>query len=263
MKHAIYVVDAFTDCPYGGNPAAVCLLDQEAESDWMQSIAAEMNLSDSAFLLPGNPGEWSLRWFTPKVEVDLCGHATLASAHVLWRELGVEGKQLLFHTRSGQLAATREAEVIALDFPTDNLASIPISERLIESLGIEPETAYKGREDILVALKHADELRCLKPDLARMMSLKCRGVIVTAPSDRPAYDFISRFFGPRIGIPEDPVTGSAHCSLAPFWAERLGKATMRGFQASSRGGVVNVQHLGERVKLLGQAVTTLSGKLHA
>ena len=264
MKQDIFIVDAFADKPYSGNPAAICLLEHAREDTWMQDVAAEMNLSETAFLVSKSPEEWALRWFTPKVEVDLCGHATLASAHVLWHDLGVEQETLHFHTRSGRLTANREAESIGLDFPAD--PSEPISavpDELIKSLGVEPESVSRGRDDLMVVLPHADDVHRLEPDMPRLAMLDVRGVIVTAIDERPEYDFVSRFFAPRAGIPEDPVTGSAHCTLGPYWGDRLGKSTLRGFQASPRGGVVGVRLKGERVQLLGQAITILKGQLCA
>ena len=262
MTQSIYIVDAFTNRPYGGNPAAVCVLEQPADSAWMQSVAAEVNLSDTAFLVPRQAGEWDLRWFTPKVEVALCGHATLASAHVLWHELGIDQRRLRFHSQSGLLTAEREAERIVLDFPADSLNPIPVTQEMVGIFGSEPESLYRGREDLLAQFGSARQVRELAPDMTSLAALDCRGLIATAQGDDAGVDFISRFFGPALGIPEDPVTGSAHCSLAPFWGERLDKKEMRAYQASARGGEVGVRLQGERVCLLGQAVTTLTGELH-
>lgn len=263
MKQEIFIIDAFADRPYTGNPAAVCLLDQAREDQWMQAVAAEMNLSETAFLVARADGVWDLRWFTPKTEVDLCGHATLASAHVLWHEYGIGHKILQFHTRSGWLTASCEGELISLDFPADPPEPISTFDVLIEALCSEPDSVCRGCEDLLVVLAHADVVRGLEPDLFRLETLDVRGVIVTAVSDRPEYDFISRFFAPRAGIPEDPVTGSAHCTLGPYWGDRLGKSKLLGYQASSRGGVVGVRLRDERVELQGRATTTLKGELHA
>lgn len=256
-------IDAFTSKPFRGNPAAVCLLDREREEAWMQSVAAEMNLSETAFLLP-REGGFLLRWFTPAVEVALCGHATLASAHALWEEhLAEQSAQIRFHTKSGLLTADRDNEVIELDFPvTPELPSSP-APGLLESLGIR-KPVYIGRNKFDYLIEVADEeiVRNLEPDHAQLRKIEVRGVIVTSrASSTTAADFVSRFFAPGSGIDEDPVTGSAHCCLAPFWSSRLGKQELTGFQASRRGGYVRVRHVGDRVKLGGQAVTVLRGEL--
>jgi PhzF family phenazine biosynthesis protein len=202
-----------------------------------------------------------LRWFTPQQEVDLCGHATLAAAHVLWQELGVGADVLRFNTRSGLLTATQEDASILLDFPADPPQAVDIPEHLEEALQSEPELALRGRDDLLVVLAEADRLRGLEPDFDRLAELEARGVIVTALSDQPEYDFVSRFFAPKLGIPEDPVTGTAHCTLAPYWGKRLAKTQMVGYQCSSRGGKVGMHWVDERVHLSGQAVTILRGQL--
>ena len=263
MRCDIFVVDAFADRPFTGNPAAVCLLDAAADEEWMQAVAGEVNLSETAFLTPRTGGEWDLRWFTPKVEVDLCGHATLASAHVLWREIGIDAQVLRFHTRSGVLTAVLDAEEICLDFPADPVASVEPPIGLGSGLGVEAQLVHRGRESLLVVVHDADAVRRLTPDLQLLMSLDVQGVIVTARSDLPTYDFISRFFAPKAGIPEDPVTGSAHCTLGPYWGNRLGKTTLCGFQASARGGVVGVRLNGGRVELRGEALTIQRGTLDA
>lgn len=262
MRPSIYVVDAFTDKAYTGNPAAVCLLEEIHETQWMQAVAAEMNLSETAFLRPHGEGEWLLRWFTPMLEVDLCGHATLASAHVLWQELGRTEQRLQFQTRSGMLAANREGGWIQLDFPSDPTDPVETPAGLVEALGQEPEQVMQGREDLLVVLGEAEAVRNLEPDLARLAEFEVRGVIVTALSDQSEYDFVSRFFGPRVGIPEDPVTGSAHCTLATYWGKRLATVSLRGFQASARGGMVGMHLMDDRVQLEGKAVTTLGGRVY-
>lgn len=215
MQRDIFVVDAFADRPFTGNPAAVCLLDAAADEGWMQAVAGEMNLSETAFLTPRADGEWDLRWFTPKVEVDLCGHATLASAHVLWRETGIVAEVLQFHTRSGGLTAVRDADEVCLEFPADPVTPTVPPDGLSGGLGVEVQAVARGREKLLVVLPDADAVRELTPDLQYLMSLDVQGVIVTAHSDLSRYDFISRFFAPKAGIPEDPVTGSAHCALGP------------------------------------------------
>ena len=254
----ILQIDAFTDQPFKGNPAAVCLLDRERDAQWMQNVAAEMNLAETAFLLPRDEG-FSLRWFTPAVEVDLCGHATLASAHALWQEKALEG-EARFHTRSGVLTARREGDWIELDFPAtpDQPATAP--EEMLRALGADPLYVGKNKFDYIVELKSEDEVRHLQPHYAALRKLPARGIIVTSRSSGD-YDFISRFFAPGVGIDEDPVTGSAHCCLAPFWASRLGKNEFVAYQASPRGGVVRVRLDGDRVKLRGRAVTVFRGDL--
>lgn len=262
MRHSVYIVDAFTRQPYRGNPAAVCLLEQPADSNWMQSVATEMNLSDTAFLLPKDEGVWDLRWFTPMVEVALCGHATLASAHILWNELGCEDEILRFQSASGLLSANRQADRILLDFPADSLSPSSIDPRLVEALGEKPIAVFRGREDLLVVFKAAQQLKALNPDQAGLAKISCRGVIATAPGDEPGIDFISRFFAPALGIPEDPVTGSAHCTLAPYWGEQLNKTDLQAYQASARGGEIGLRLNGSRVSISGQAITIMAGQLY-
>jgi len=254
-------VDAFTERPFAGNPAAVCLLGNERDSQWMQAVAAEMNLSETAFVRPRADG-FELRWFTPAVEVDLCGHATLASAHVLWSE-GVVGDDdpIRFHTKSGELDCERHGDLIELDFPATAAEPVQDSKELAESLGVEPSWVGGSKFDRLVLVDSAQILRSMRPDFARLKTVPVRGVIVTSVSDDPRFDFLSRFFGPAVGVDEDPVTGSAHCCLGPFWSERLGKSEMTAFQASARGGTVHVRVAGERVFLAGNAVTVLRGEL--
>jgi len=254
-------IDAFTDAPFKGNPAAVCILDRERDATWMQSVAAEMNLSETAFLLRHQDG-FSLRWFTPSVEVDLCGHATLASAHALWEEKILE-TAARFHTRSGLLTATRNGEWIELDFPVKAEERAEAPPLLLESLGAKASYVGRNQFDYLVEVATEDELRALEPDHARLRTIPVRGVIVTARSSDPRFDFVSRFFAPGSGVDEDPVTGSAHCALTPYWAKKLGKNEMTAFQASRRGGVVRVRLAGDRVKLGGRAVTILRGELVA
>jgi predicted PhzF superfamily epimerase YddE/YHI9 len=260
MPHLpLSVVDAFTDRPFAGNPAAVCLLDGPRPDDWMQALAAEMNLSETAFLLP-RPDGWGLRWMTPRVEVDLCGHATLASAHVLWSEGRAEAR-LHFHTRSGVLTAERDGATIVLDFPAVRAAPAGDDPGLAAALGARLLFLGRNGMDYLAEVADEQTLRSLTPDFARLAELPVRGVIVTASSRE--YDFVSRFFAPRVGVPEDPVTGSAHCALAPFWAARLGRDSLRAFQASARGGEVRVTVRGERVLLGGRAVTVVRGQVVA
>jgi predicted PhzF superfamily epimerase YddE/YHI9 len=257
----IFQIDAFAVGPFTGNPAAVCLLEKEADADWMQSVAAEMNLSETAFVAPRTDG-FELRWFTPVAEVDLCGHATLASAHLLWEtERLAEVDTARFHTRSGLLTAVRVDDWIELDFPATPAESIEPPPGLSDLLGSVPKFVGRSRFDLLLELTDAEELRDLNPKFVGLSSLPVRGLIVTAKSDVPEYDFLSRFFAPAAGINEDPVTGSAHCALAPFWAERLGKTEMTAYQCSPRGGVVKVKLAGDRVLLRGKAVTVLRGEL--
>ncbi|MEZ4702781.1 MAG: PhzF family phenazine biosynthesis protein [Rhodothermales bacterium] len=252
----LFQVDAFTRSPYSGNPAGVCILDRPADARWMQDVAREMNLAETAYLLPEADG-YRLRWFTPTVEVDLCGHATLASAHVLW-EQGVlpADRTAVFHTRSGRLTAERRGDRIELDFPTEapSPAAAPIE---LYGLGAEPVYVGANRMDYLVEIADADRLRAMRPDMTALRQIPVRGIIVTAQSDDPAYDFISRFFAPAAGVDEDPVTGSAHCCLGPYWAQKLGKTDLRAYQASPRGGAVGVRVAGERTYLLGEAVTVM------
>lgn len=272
MGLAVHQVDAFTERPFAGNPAAVCVLDVARDASWMQAVAAEMNLSETAFLVPRGEGAagtagFDLRWFTPTTEVDLCGHATLAAAHRLWQggELAA-GEEARFHTRSGVLTARRGADGwIEMDFPALPPRPLaPAPELLGEALGVPVEWVGKSREDLLALVADAATVRSLAPDVALVARLPARGLIVTAAADPGSgHDFVSRFFAPAVGVPEDPVTGSAHCCLGPFWAERLGKEVVVGYQASARGGTVRVEPRGERVILAGQAVTVLIGELSA
>lgn len=261
MTLPLYHVDAFADSPFTGNPAAVCLLPGPRDERWMQRVAQEMNLSETAFLHREADG-WRLRWFTPAIEVDLCGHATLASAHVLWETAALlPAEPARFHTRSGLLTARRDDASIELDFPAEPAAPCAAPPGLAEALGVAPVWVGKNRVDYLVVAASEDEVRRLAPDHARLARLPVRGVIVTAQATTAGYDFVSRFFAPGSGIAEDPVTGSAHCCLAPYWAPRIGKSVLRGYQASTRGGLVGVEVRGERVLLRGAAVTVLRGEL--
>jgi PhzF family phenazine biosynthesis protein len=263
MGQRITQVDAFTATPFGGNPAAVCVLPEPGDAVWMQQVAREMNLAETAFLHRQEDG-YSLRWFTPMVEVDLCGHATLASAHVLWEEGHLSANEpARFHTRSGLLTATRNGAWIEMDFPATPAAPADAPADLIEALGATALWTGKTPFDYLVEVDSEATLRALTPDFTRLGRVPTRGVIVTSRSASPEYDFVSRFFGPAVGINEDPVTGSAHSALTPYWAERLGKTEMTAYQASARGGVLRVRQNGERVIIGGQAVTTLRGELLA
>jgi len=269
MSVPFYQVDAFTGAPFAGNPAAVCLLPEPREADWMQHVAGEMNLSETAFLRPRNNGTYRLRWFTPTHEVDLCGHATLASAHVLWSE-GVASPDgpIHFDTASGRLTARHKDGWTQIDFPADPVDPIDPPAALLEALdGATPEDVGWSGRDYLVRLQTAEAVRTLHPDLSAVQCLDdARGIIVTAPANADDVDFVSRFFAPSVGVPEDPVTGSAHCALGPYWADRTGRTSLVGRQVSERGGTVRV-HLdapdAERVTLAGQATTVVRGRLHA
>lgn len=261
MEIPIYVVDAFADRPFAGNPAAVCLLDEPMDAGWMQQVAREMNLSETAFLQRQEDG-FGLRWFTPTVEVDLCGHATLAGAHVLWTTGYLwTSEEARFHTHSGVLTARQVDGWIELNFPAVQAKPASPEPGLIEALGVDALHVGRNQFDYLVEVASEEALRQMQPNHSLLRRLPVRGVMVTSRSDRGRYDFVSRFFAPGSGIDEDPVTGSAHCCLAPYWAERLGKDEMTGYQASPRGGVVRVRVEGDRVILGGQAVMVLRGTL--
>lgn len=266
----LYQVDAFTATPFRGNPAAVCLLDGPRPDGWMLALAAEMNLSETAFLLREGEG-WRLRWFTPVTEVSLCGHATLASAHALWTEghAPVEAS-LQLHTLSGELVAHWRDGWIELDFPARHVSPADRDPGVVAALGVTACGLYLAQRQsgpmYLVEVSEPEVVRAAQPNLAAVRAMGIRAVILTAqaqpaPGDLPPCDFVSRFFAPGIGIDEDPVTGSAHCYLAPFWAERLGKTELVGYQASARGGLVGCEWRGERVLLRGQAITVLRGEL--
>lgn len=273
MPLPLFQVDAFTSRPFGGNPAAVCVLDTTRDDGWMQSVAAEMNLSETAFLLPEADG-FRLRWFTPAVEVDLCGHATLASAHILWTEHYLpQSRVARFYTASGLLTATWHSGWIELDFPTTPVTACKPPADLLDALGVTPLFVGRTQFDYLVEIATPDQVLALEPDLIGLRAIDTRGVIVTskgAPASRSRAkarerhvrpDFVSRFFAPGAGIDEDPVTGSAHCALGHYWAERLGLEDFTAEQLSARGGTVRVRLDGERVKLCGQAVTILRGEI--
>lgn len=273
MAIPLIQVDAFSSQPFGGNPAAVCLLEDARharDERWMQHVAREMNLSETAFLVPQADGH-DLRWFTPAIEVDLCGHATLASAHVLWESGRLAAdRPARFHTKSGLLVCERQGAWIDMDFPSNPPVEAAPTAGLLEALGARPRFLGRSRFDWFVEVESEEELRSLTPDFGRLRLVETRGTIVTSrasgagrgsSSASGSFDFVSRFFAPSSGIDEDPVTGSAHCSLAPFWAERLGKDSMSGWQASARGGEVRVRVAGDRVVLSGQAVTVMRGEL--
>jgi PhzF family phenazine biosynthesis protein len=262
MGIAITQVDAFADKPFAGNPAAVCILAHFADERWMQSVAREMNLSETAFLVRRD-GDFDLRWFTPTVEVKLCGHATLASAHVLWQEGHLRlDQQARFHTRSGLLTAEKKGAWIEMDFPAISVEPVARLQTLEAALGTTARQMVRTPlSDYLVELDSEAAVRALKPDFGALRAVDVRGVIVTSLPSSPQYDFVSRFFAPGAGIDEDPVTGSAHCCLAPFWKERLGRDELLGYQASARGGFVRTRCVGDRVMISGQAVTVLHGDL--
>ena len=260
MTIPLFHVDAFTDCPFAGNPAAVCLLPTWKEDRWLQAVAREMNLSETAFLVK-RPDHFDLRWFTPTMEVDLCGHATLASAHILWQEGHANGNEIRFSTRSGILKALRHDDDIELDFPLkpEEVAEAPPG--LLEALGVSAKYVGKNQFDYLVEVGSEAVLRGMAPDFKRLATVPVRGIIVTSRSADPKFDFVSRFFAPASGVDEDPVTGSAHCCLADFWRKRLNKSEFVAFQASVRGGVVKVRVVKDRVLLGGRSVTVARGEL--
>ena len=258
----LFQIDAFTDAAFGGNPAAVCLLDGvKVEEPWMQNVAAEMNLSETAFV-ERRDQDWDLRWFTPTVEVALCGHATLATAHAMLEEgILATGGSARFHTMSGVLRATHAGDLIELDFPATVAAPAAPPDGLIEAIGMHPMHVARSNFDYLLELPTEEDVRSLTPDFAILRRIPARGIIVTSRGRKGDFDFVSRFFAPASGIDEDPVTGSAHCALAPYWAPRLGKQQFRAYQASPRGGVLRVKLAGDRVLLAGRAVTIFRGEL--
>lgn len=270
MSALLYQVDAFTTTPFAGNPAAVVLLSTRRQADWMQDVAAEMKLSETAFLHPQSDGAYRLRWFTPTHEVDLCGHATLASAHVLYAEgLAPKTAPLHFETASGSLTARTRDGWIQMDFPADPVDPLDAPPPLLQEAlsGATPEAVGRSDRDGLVRLADPDAVRALTPNLSALKRLDdLRGLIVTAAAPDTDYDFVSRFFAPRVGVPEDPVTGSAHCALGPYWAARTGRTLLTGRQVSDRGGTVRVRldaPDAERLVLSGQAVTVVRGRLHS
>jgi PhzF family phenazine biosynthesis protein len=265
MTLPLQVVDAFAAAPFRGNPAGVVLLDDvPRDATWMQDVAAEMKHAETAFLEPRDAGEFGLRWFTPATEVDLCGHATLGSAHALW-DWGVldETEPARFHTRSGLLTCVPRDELIEMDFPATTASPAPTPDGLFDALGLAPTPVYRTDFYVLVEVEDAATVRGLEPDLGRLADVDVRAVIVTArESDDRDHDIVSRMFAPRVGVPEDPVTGSAHCVLATHWAERLGPELV-AYQASPRGGIVHTRLDGDRVVLGGSAVTVVRGDLDA
>lgn len=257
MRIPIYQVDAFAAVPFTGNPAAVCPLEEWLPDAVMQQIAAENNLAETAFFVPQGSG-YGLKWFTPVVEIDLCGHATLASAFVLWEKLGYTGERISFETRSGTLTVSRQGELLALDFPTRAPEACEVHPALLVALGGSPREVLASR-DYLVVYDSEEEVRALNPNMNAVAKLDRFAVIATAPGKQ--HDFVSRFFAPAQGIPEDPVTGSAHCTLTPYWSAKLGKKTLRAKQISPRGGELLCEDRGERVSIAGQAVLYLEGSI--
>ena len=258
MSIPYYQVDAFTDRLFAGNPAGVGVLTDWLPDATLQAIAAENNLAETAFIVQ-REGHFDLRWFTPTLEMDLCGHATLASAHVIFQHLGDRDSAVRFQTRSGRLTVTRERELLTLDFPSRPAVPCPTPADLIAGLGATPMGTAKAR-DYLAVFDSEQTVRNLKPDMAALMRLDCLGIIATAPGKQ--CDFVSRFFAPRAGVPEDPGTGSAHCTLIPYWAERLGRMKLHARQVSARGGELFCELRGDRVDMAGRAVTYATGFLH-
>ena len=263
MGFKIYHVDAFTDKPFLGNPAAVCILTEPVEEHWMQKVAQEMNLSETAFLLKERDG-YNLRWFTPTVEVVLCGHATLASAHILWEEgYLAKDQEARFFTKSGLLTAKKDGRWIELNFPSKPEKKTTPPEGLLEALHVQAKYIGANQFDYIVEVESEEIVKELKPDFGILRKLPVRGIMVTSQSSGGEFDFVSRFFAPGSGIDEDPVTGSAHCCLGPYWQKKLGKDSFTAYQASKRGGIIKVKVVGERTYLIGQAVTVLKGELMA
>jgi PhzF family phenazine biosynthesis protein len=260
MKLTLYQVDAFTDAVFAGNPAAVCLLQEWLPDIIMQQIAMENNLAETAFVVPSGD-EFLIRWFTPAVEVNLCGHATLASAFVLFECEGYAGETIRFRSvRSGLLPVTREGNLLTLDFPADPHTPIEVNENISACFGLTPMEAWKGKTDLLLVFGSEEEIRNMIPDFITISRLEARGIIVTAQGKQ--VDFVSRFFAPRVGVPEDPVTGSAHTMLIPFWAKRLGRQTLRAKQLSARGGDLYCKLMGDRVAISGNAALYLTGEIN-
>jgi PhzF family phenazine biosynthesis protein len=257
----LWIIDAFADAPFSGNPAGVCVPPGHRPASWHQALAGELNQAATAFLTR-KEGDWGLRWFSPRVELDLCGHATLASAHFLWESGRLQRTTAArFHARSGVLTAASDGDWIVLDFPATPPAEAALPDGLAEALGTRPVWSGRSPFDLFVQVDTAETVRSMSPDLDTLAAVDSRGIIVTAEGDRRGIDFVSRFFAPRVGIPEDPVTGSAHCALAPHWAGRLGRQALTGHQASVRGGMVRVEARGERVLLAGKARTVVRGEL--
>lgn len=258
MKLPIYQVDAFSSRLFAGNPAAVVFCESELSSAVMQSIAAENNLSETAFVVLANK-DHPIRWFTPTVEVDLCGHATLAAAHVLFTHLGYSKETVCFSSKRGPLRVRQDGEILYLDFPADSITAVEPMAPLISGLGLTPSELYRGRDDLLAIFDDEDSIASLRPDMALIAKVPARGVIVSSAGHE--VDFVSRFFGPQSGIPEDPVTGSAHTTLIPYWSEKLARKDLQAKQISKRGGELVCKNLGARVEIGGRAVTFLVGEI--
>ena len=260
MKQKIYQVDAFAQKVFEGNPAAVCIMKSWPEEGWMQNVAMENNLAETAFVVPNEKG-FEIRWFTPELEVDLCGHATLASAYVLFHHEGVNSDKINFNSpRSGALSVEKSRdEKLILDFPADEVVSVPKDQGLIDALGHEPVAMYKGKTDYLLIYNHQEEVEAMNPDFLALSKINARGVIVSAPGTE--MDFVSRFFAPQSGVNEDPVTGSAHTTLSPYWSGVLGKTQMSAKQLSKRGGLLHCEYLPPRVRIAGTAVLYLIGEI--
>ena len=258
MNIPIYQLDAFSENPFGGNPAAVCVLESWLDDDTMQKIGQENNLSETAFIVNKSKGQYDIRWFTPSTEMKLCGHATLAAAYVVFNFLETDIKKVSFDSKSGILTVDKKDDLLILDFPSTPPEETTIPLVLIKALGVIPETAYSSR-DLLVLVKDEETVRGLNPDFGLLKELDYVGIIVTAKGDNS--DFVSRFFAPNVGINEDPVTGSAHTTLIPFWAEKLGKDKLHAFQVSSRRGELWCELKGDRVKIAGKVCLIIQGEL--
>jgi PhzF family phenazine biosynthesis protein len=259
MELKIYQVDAFSEVVFGGNPAAVVPLSEWLEDELLQKISMENNLSETAFYVKEKE-HFLIRWFTPEVEVDLCGHATLAAAHVLFEHENFQGDELPFFShRSGKLSVKKSSKGLTLDFPTDTVARATLSKDLLDCFKEKPLEAFRGKTDVVLVFEKEEHIQQLQFDLSKIEVIHARGVIATAKGEN--VDFVSRFFGPQVGVPEDPVTGSAHTTLTPIWAEKLGKNKLTARQLSKRGGALTCELFGERVEITGRAVTYLEGKI--
>jgi PhzF family phenazine biosynthesis protein len=259
MNVRIFQIDAFTDKLFHGNPAAVCPLSDWLATEQMQQIAMENNQAETAFFVRGKDRH-EIRWFTPAVEVDLCGHATLATAYVIFHFDSFPGSVIEFNSRSGLLTVRKDGDLLTLNFPADKLEKTPVPDDLIAGIGLEPIETYKGRDDYMLVYASAREIESLKPDMSLLARVPARGIIATAPGRD--VDFVSRFFAPRVGIPEDPVTGSAHTTLAPFWAARLGKQELTAQQLSKRRGWLRCKVVDDRVEISGHARVYMAGQIH-
>ena len=261
MMHKLFQVDAFTNRPFGGNPACVVLLEKEQTEKWMQSVASEMNLSETAFIT-GKKSPFNLRWFTPAVEVELCGHATLATAHVLYEtEIMQRNERIIFKIRSGILSTTYHNGWIEMDFPAFPALEINKKDEITRALNATPDQVYSSGESIMAVYDNPEKIHKMTPDFELIKEFKIQGIMATSHSDEPDVDFISRYFAPYVGIDEDPVTGSAHCSLGPFWGERLNKTILNAKQVSARGGTIRVELKENRTVISGQAVTIFTGAI--